>query len=298
MPLFVVMVVLNIAIVAMIVNLALFLPFLPDRYRDTSVATAVRTAFVGLLLLIPLLIVIGETQRASVRGTAVELSPHQFPELYATADEFARVLGLDRRPDLFLMNGNGALNAFAAQATGHDDVVLSNELFVNLHDGNREGLHFILGHELGHIRLHHVALWYQVAIAYSGLIPVLGPDVVPAARVLLRPARRPPVAQRRGGSGAPGFGTPHRGRRGRRSPAPAGHGGAGLLGRPRPAAEIAPVHGAPAGAPASSRILPAVDVLTGSSRPAVVGASVPAALVAGSEQGGTGPGTGGVRRVL
>jgi Zn-dependent protease with chaperone function len=80
-----------------------------------------------------------------------------------------------RRPEIFLANGNGTLNAFAAQATGHDYVVLSNELFVNLHNRNRDGLRFILGHELGHVRLHHVSLWYQLAVAYSQPIPLLGP---------------------------------------------------------------------------------------------------------------------------
>ena len=176
-PFFVFMVVLNVVIVALIVNLAWFLPFLPDRYKDTGWATAIRAAYIGLLLFVPFLIAIREIQRASVRGTAVELSPNQFPELFRTADEFARVLGLRRRPDIYLANGNGALNAFAAQATGHDYVVLSNELFVNLYNDNRDGLRFILGHELGHIRLRHVALWYQIAIAYSGIIPVLGPTL-------------------------------------------------------------------------------------------------------------------------
>jgi Zn-dependent protease with chaperone function len=118
-----------------------------------------------------------ETQRASVRGTAVELSQRQFPELYRTAEDFARKLGLRRRPELFLANGNGTLNAFAAQATGYDYVVLSNELFANLHDNNRDGLRFIVGHEIGHIRLHHVSLWYQFAVAYSQLIPLLGPTL-------------------------------------------------------------------------------------------------------------------------
>jgi len=69
------------------------------------------------------------------------------------------------------------LNAFAAQATGYDYVVLSNELFVNLHNRNRDGLRYILGHELGHIRLHHVSLWYQLAVAYSQVIPLLGPTL-------------------------------------------------------------------------------------------------------------------------
>jgi len=28
---------------------------------------------------------------------------------------------------------------------------------------------------MGHIRLHHVSLWYQIAVAYSERIPLLGP---------------------------------------------------------------------------------------------------------------------------
>jgi len=174
-PFFVVMVVLNVAIVVAILQAAIVLPFLPEPLRSTGWATAIRSALIGLLLLVPVLVVVRETQRASVRGTAVALSPSQFPELYRTAEEFAAALGLRRRPDIFLSNGNGTLNAFAAQATGHDYVVLSNELFANLYEGNRDGLRFILGHEMGHIRLHHVALWYQIAVAYSERIPLLGP---------------------------------------------------------------------------------------------------------------------------
>jgi Zn-dependent protease with chaperone function len=175
LPFFVFMVVLNVIIIWLILQAAIALPYLPERWHDTGWATAVRSAFIGLLLLVPGLVVVREMQRASIRGTAVELSPRQYPELYRTADDFAHQLGLRRRPQIYLANGNGTLNAFAAQATGHDYVVLANELFVNLHDDNREGLRFILGHELGHIRLHHVSLWYQLAVAYSERIPLLGP---------------------------------------------------------------------------------------------------------------------------
>jgi Zn-dependent protease with chaperone function len=169
------MVVLNVLIIVLIVEAAIALPFLPERFQDSGWAVAVRTALIGLLLLIPALIVVRETQRASVRGTAVQLSRRQYTQLYATADEFAHRLGLSRRPQIYLSNGNGTLNAFAAQATGHDYVVLSNELFTNLYHDNQDGLRFILGHELGHIRLRHVSLWYQIAVAYSQRIPLLGP---------------------------------------------------------------------------------------------------------------------------
>ncbi|MET0418938.1 MAG: M48 family metallopeptidase [Actinoplanes sp.] len=174
-PLFVLMVVLNVLIIVAIVQAAFVLPFLPDNVRESGWGTAIRGALIGLLLLVPALIIIRETQRASVRGTAVELSPSQYGDLYRTAEDFAHRLGLSRRPVIYLSNGNGTLNAFAAQATGFDYVVLSNELFVNLYRDNREGLRFILGHEMGHIRLHHVSLWYQIAVAYSQRIPLLGP---------------------------------------------------------------------------------------------------------------------------
>lgn len=174
-PFYIFMVVLNIAIILVILRLAWVLPFVPQRYQDAGWAIAIRSAFVALLLLIPGLIVVRETQRASVRGTAVQLSPTQYRDLYRTAEDFGRRIGLRRHPQIFLANGNGTLNAFAAQATGHDYVVLANELFVNLYNENREGLRFILGHELGHIRLHHVSLWYQISVAYSQPIPLLGP---------------------------------------------------------------------------------------------------------------------------
>jgi Zn-dependent protease with chaperone function len=176
-PFLIFMVVLNILIIAAILDAAAVLPFLPERLEDTGWATAIRVALIALLLFVPALILVREIQRASTRGTAVQLSQRQFPDLYRTAEDFAHQLGLRRPPEIFLANGNGALNAFAAQATGYDYVVLSNELFVNLHNRNRDGLGFILGHELGHIRLHHVSLWYQIAVAYSQLIPLLGPTL-------------------------------------------------------------------------------------------------------------------------
>lgn len=174
-PFFAFMAALNVIIIVAIVTAASTLPFLPDSVRESGWGVTIRSAFIALLLLIPALVIIRETQRASIRGTAVELSPRQFPEIYRTAEEFAGTLGLRRRPVIYLGNGNGTLNAFAAQATGHDYVVLANELFANLYNKNREGLRFILGHELGHIRLHHVSLWYQLSVAYSERIPLLGP---------------------------------------------------------------------------------------------------------------------------
>jgi len=122
--------------------------------------------------------IVRQVQRASARGTAVRLSRTQFPDLYASTDDFAATLGVKPAPAVYLSNGNGTLNAFAAQSGWTNNyVVLSNELFANLRNDNRDGTRFILGHEITHIRLHHVALWYNLVLCYSQLIPILGPTL-------------------------------------------------------------------------------------------------------------------------
>jgi Zn-dependent protease with chaperone function len=72
------------------------------------------------------------------------------------------------------MSGNGTLNAFAASTFGYDFVVIHSELFSNTYEKNKEALAFIIGHELGHLRLGHTRLWYQLSTAYVDRVPLLG----------------------------------------------------------------------------------------------------------------------------
>ena len=79
------------------------------------------------------------------------------------------------------MSGNGALNAFAASTFGYDFVVIHSELFSNTYEKNKDALAFIIGHELGHLRLGHTRLWYQLSTAYVDRVPLLG-DFLSRAR--------------------------------------------------------------------------------------------------------------------
>jgi Zn-dependent protease with chaperone function len=177
-PTFVLMVILNFAILGVLIDFLATAALIPPSLRGTNWAYMVRAVAAAILLAAPAMVIVRQVQRASVRGTSVQLSRTQFPDLYASVDEFATVLGVKPTPTLFLGNGNGALNAFAAQSGWTSNyVLLSNELFANLRNDNREGARFILGHEIGHVRLHHVALWYQLVLCYSQLIPVLGPTL-------------------------------------------------------------------------------------------------------------------------
>jgi len=177
-PTFVIMVLLNVVILLILIDFLASLALIPSALRGTNWQAVWRIAAGAIILVAPALMIGRQVQRASIRGTAVQLSRTQFADLYASMDDFAARLGLKHTPGLYLANGNGTLNAFAAQSGWTNNyVVLSNELFANLRNDNREGTRFILGHEVAHIRLHHVALWYNLVLCYSQLIPVLGPTL-------------------------------------------------------------------------------------------------------------------------
>jgi Zn-dependent protease with chaperone function len=177
-PMFIFMVILNIAILGILIDFLASAALIPPALRGTNWEATWRAVAAAIILVAPAILIVRQVQRASIRGTAVRLSRTQFPDLYASVDDFAATLGVKPAPAVYLSNGNGALNAFAAQSGWTNNyVVLSNELFANLRNDNREGTRFILGHELGHIRLHHVALWYQIVLCYSQLIPILGPTL-------------------------------------------------------------------------------------------------------------------------
>jgi Zn-dependent protease with chaperone function len=177
-PTFIVMVVLNFVILGVLIDFLASAALIPPALRGTNWETTWRAVAAAIILVAPAILIVRQVQRASIRGTAVRLSRTQFPDLYGSVDNFAATLGVKPAPAVYLSNGNGTLNAFAAQSGWTSNyVVLSNELFANLRNDNRDGTRFILGHELGHIRLHHVALWYQLVLCYSQLIPILGPTL-------------------------------------------------------------------------------------------------------------------------
>ena len=183
-PLYIFSVLVNLLIIALILAGALLLGYvnaLVDEPLSGPMVNVIVAAFVALLLLVPGLVLYRQITRAGIRGSAVRLSRRQFPDIYAVKDDFARRLELQRDPEIYLMSGNGALNAFAASTLGYDFVVIHSELFSNTYEKNKDALAFIIGHELGHLRLGHTRLWYQLSTAYVDRVPLLG-DFLSRAR--------------------------------------------------------------------------------------------------------------------
>ena len=140
--LYVFSVLVNLLIVALIVIGALLLGFLNALAGEPlsgPMVDTIRVAFVALLLLVPGLVLYRQLTRAGTRGSAVRLSRHQFPDIHAVKEDFARRLDLRREPEIYLMSGNGTLNAFAASTFGYDFVVIHSELFSNTYERKQGG---------------------------------------------------------------------------------------------------------------------------------------------------------------
>ena len=110
---FVLMVVLNFLILAVLIDFLASTALIPPALRGTNWEATWRAVAGAIIFVAPALLIVRQVQRASIRGTAVQLSRTQFPDLYASMDDFARALGLKRTPTLYLSNGNGTLKPVA-----------------------------------------------------------------------------------------------------------------------------------------------------------------------------------------
>src|SRR5918995_4949590 len=100
-PLYILSVLVNLLIIALILAGALYLGLLNALAGEPlsgPLVDAIRVAFVALLLLVPALVVYRQLTRAGIRGSAGRLSRRQFPHIYAVKDDFARRLGLRKEP--------------------------------------------------------------------------------------------------------------------------------------------------------------------------------------------------------
>jgi Zn-dependent protease with chaperone function len=126
-------------------------------------------AFVGLSFAMFLIAHIAFV--ASVRGSAIKVSEDQFPELSARVHGLAARMGLRRVPEVYVMQQDGALNAFATRFLRSHMVVLLADLLEACGD-DVAARDMIIGHELGHIRAGHLrGRWLLMPVSF---VPFLG----------------------------------------------------------------------------------------------------------------------------
>lgn len=134
--------------------------------------------WVAWLFLLPLVFVFWLTGlyiRAHLYGHAVGLSEEQFPRLHAMVGEMAAGLGLAKPPAVFVLSGQGALNALAMRFFSGRYILLYGELVdLMLRRGAFTELRMIIGHELAHHALDHVNFWKRLLLTPAFFIPFFG----------------------------------------------------------------------------------------------------------------------------
>lgn len=107
----------------------------------------------------------------SIRGNGVRIHERQFPDVYERVQILAKQMELKKVPDVFVVQSEGALNAFATRFFGRDMVVLYSEVFELAREQGQDELDFIIAHELAHVKRRHV--WKNLLILPAGFIPFL-----------------------------------------------------------------------------------------------------------------------------
>jgi Zn-dependent protease with chaperone function len=75
---------------------------------------------------------------------------------------------------------NGQLNAFTAWVPGKAFIQLNAEIvdLAYMEHKDFEPVYFILAHEMGHIYLHHVQIYYTIWAVLVNFIPLLGTNIL------------------------------------------------------------------------------------------------------------------------
>ena len=105
-----------------------------------------------------------------IKGTAIKLSPEQFPELYAQLEACCEKLNMPV-PDTYILHAEGAFNALATRFLSRNYIILFSDV-VDALKQKPGAINFYLGHELGHIERRHL-IWSPILFP-SAIFPLLG----------------------------------------------------------------------------------------------------------------------------
>lgn len=108
-----------------------------------------------------------------LRGNAVKVNEKQFPELYAILKDYSEKLQLNAVPTMYILQGNGILNAFATKFVGKNYVILHSDVLTAAYKEGKAAVAFIIGHELGHIKRNHLSLLKTIGLFPARMVPFL-----------------------------------------------------------------------------------------------------------------------------
>lgn len=109
-----------------------------------------------------------------LKGNGVKVHERQFSLIFDIVKDQAKQLGLSKIPDVYILQGNGVLNAFATKFAGRNFVVLHSDVVEIAYQDGIDTLAFVIGHEMGHIYRNHTGFLKSLLITPASFIPFLG----------------------------------------------------------------------------------------------------------------------------
>lgn len=109
----------------------------------------------------------------SLKGNSVKITKYQFPEIYEILQSQSKLLELQKVPDMYLLQSNGILNAFALRFANRNYVVICSDVMEMAYQEGIDAVAFIIGHELGHIKRKHTNFFKNIFLLPAKFIPFL-----------------------------------------------------------------------------------------------------------------------------
>jgi len=135
-----------------------------------TIAFTYGLALIGWIIAAVFYVSFVKQAQARLKGSAIEVSAAQFPEIHAIVQDYAQRLGLAESPTTYIIEDNHQ-NAVALKHGAKSFVILIDDtVFGAAATGNSKALAFIIGHELAHHALGHTGFFRRmIASSYSTL---------------------------------------------------------------------------------------------------------------------------------
>ena len=136
------------------------------------------SAGVALLVLLPIVLLLWISEKffqVSIYGSAVRVNNDQYKEINDLTQALSQQLQLKKTPEVFVVNSNGVINAFAVKFLSGKYVLLYSTMVDLLWcDKSQNKLRTIIAHELAHHAAGHVNFWINFLTRPARFIPFLG----------------------------------------------------------------------------------------------------------------------------
>ncbi|QED49004.1 M48 family metallopeptidase [Cytobacillus dafuensis] len=132
-------------------------------------------SIVGIIIILTILflsIVLHGIMVGGIRRNGVRISEKQFPDLYKKAVVTAKDMGLTVMPDIYVIESEGMLNAFATRFFRKNMVVLYSGIFELIEREAEKEVLFVLAHEFAHLKRKHIII--SILLLPAMWIPFLG----------------------------------------------------------------------------------------------------------------------------